>query len=350
LTITNVIVRGTSLTAADAAALRNNENSVVNINGTSYVLAPNESNVAIENNGTCEINLSKPVEGADARVQGNIKQNGDKLTLTSIKLVGELLYTGGTVNKNTDVVVSAPGYCWNAAGVFGKHEEETNGHNCGNCNAELSKHTYVNGYCRCGDEEDNTKYVAKIDKTAKFTTLQAAFEAVEPGQTVTLLKEVVSDAWTIEKDNVTIDLGGYRIYFRGNGDAALTITGNNVMIKNGTLCTTGVVGFKTLVDNNGTLLTITNVIVRGTSLTGANAVTLRNNKDCVVSINGTSYVLAPSESNVAIENNGTCNIDLSKPVPGADARIQGTIKTIKGGLNKEETSKHIGVTEEIVAE
>ena len=185
-----------------------------------------------------------------------------------------------------------------------------------------------NGYCACGEQNPKANFVAETGGKGYSTLAEAIANA--NGGTVKLVKSVVTEAMSIEA-NVTIDLNGERIYFKATAEksAVLTIaSGYEVMITNGTLCTTGNNSYTTVIENNGNL-TITDVIVRGTGLGGENTATLRNNG--TVSINGVSFVLAIDWNGVAIENKGDCTVNLTA-TPTADARVQGVIKTVENGL------------------
>ena len=74
------------------------------------------------------------------------------------------------------------------------------------------------------------EYVAKAGET-KYESLAEAVAAAKDGDTVTLLADTKEDI-TIDK-SITLDLGGKTLTNTGAGKATITITGNNVTVKNG---------------------------------------------------------------------------------------------------------------------
>lgn len=74
------------------------------------------------------------------------------------------------------------------------------------------------------------EYVAKAGET-KYESLAKAVAAAKDGDTVTLLADTTEDV-TIDK-SITLDLGGKTLTNTGAGKATITITGNNVTVKNG---------------------------------------------------------------------------------------------------------------------
>ena len=348
LLITDVLIRATSLADANAAVLRNN--GTATINGSSFVLAADKTKVAIVNEGTCVINI-EPKAGEDARVQGMIQQISNELTLTAVKMYGKLEYTAGTVTRGSEeVAVSVSNnVCWNGTALddhsftnkkSSKKAEDADYNNpakyfvmCDHCNAISETDTVEVGAPLAGA-------VAQVGEIKYGTLIEAIEAAYLSGDEVKLLKSVVSDALSIE-DSVNINLNDNILYFRNTADknAALTIaSGKNVTITNGSVRTSGTTAYATLIENNGTLL-ITDVLIRATSLADANAAVLRNNG--TATINGSSFVLAADKTKVAIVNEGTCVINI-EPKAGEDARVQGMIQTVEGGLSK--TGTHYGKT------
>ena len=267
-----------------------------------------------------------------------IKQVSGKLTLTAGKLTGMLDYTDGTVIRGAGVVVSAPNCCWKD-NVLAKHKAAEGKHECAHCGEKASDHSYKDGYCTvCKIEKEGTAFVAEIVGGKKYLTLQAAIDDAKSGDTIELKRYVVSDALTIS-ENITIKLNGYQLFFRGTAEKSVALTiakGYTVTFENGMLCLTGTNTYKTLVENNGTLI-LNSVIVRGTGLSGENTVALKNNG--TADINDASIVLAVDSKNVAIENNGDCDINIV-PSDTVEARVSGVIKTVEGKLFIE--GKHIG--------
>lgn len=83
-----------------------------------------------------------------------------------------------------------------------------------------------------------------------FNTLQAAINAAQDGQTVTLLADATEDAAIAAGKNITLDLGGKTLTNTNTGKATLTIAkGATATVKNGSIV--GGTGYYTI-DNYGT--------------------------------------------------------------------------------------------------
>lgn len=83
-----------------------------------------------------------------------------------------------------------------------------------------------------------------------FNTLQAAIDAAQDGETVTLLTYAIEDATVTAGKNITLDLGGKTLTNTNAGKATLTIAkGATATVKNGSIV--GGTGFYTI-QNNGT--------------------------------------------------------------------------------------------------
>lgn len=83
-----------------------------------------------------------------------------------------------------------------------------------------------------------------------FNTLQAAIDAAQDGETVTLLTDAIEDATVTAGKNITLDLGGKTLTNTNADKATLTIAkGATATVKNGSIV--GGTGFYTI-QNNGT--------------------------------------------------------------------------------------------------
>ena len=83
-----------------------------------------------------------------------------------------------------------------------------------------------------------------------FNTLQAAIDAAQDGETVTLLADATEDATIAAGKNITLDLGGKTLTNANAGKATLTIAGDaTATVKNGSVV--GGTSFYTI-QNNGT--------------------------------------------------------------------------------------------------
>ncbi len=139
-----------------------------------------------------------------------------------------------------------------------------------------------------------------------FDTLQAAIDAAQDGETVTLLTDATEDATIAAGKNITLDLGGKTLTNTNAGKATLTIAkGATATVKNGSIvggtgyCTIDSYGTATLEDvtatagntdssmirNDGTL-----TIESGSYSGGLNVV--KSEEDSTLIINGGKYELS----------------------------------------------------------
>lgn len=77
---------------------------------------------------------------------------------------------------------------------------------------------------------DTTTYVAEVG-TTKYETLQAAIEAAQDGQTVTLLADAAEDV--VISKSITLDLGGKTLTNTNAGKATISVQSGTVTVKNG---------------------------------------------------------------------------------------------------------------------
>lgn len=144
--------------------------------------------------------------------------------------------------------------------------------------------------------------VAKVGEIA-YTSLDAAFEAANDGDTVTLLADITEDV--VINKNITFDLGGKTITNTGAGKATLTVAGGaTATVKNGSIvggasyyniqnngtatlegitATAGNTG-SSMIDNWGTL-----TITSGTYTGGLNVV--KSEEGSTLVINGGDFTL-----------------------------------------------------------
>ncbi|MBQ9814660.1 MAG: InlB B-repeat-containing protein, partial [Lachnospiraceae bacterium] len=137
--------------------------------------------------------------------------------------------------------------------------------------------------------------VAKIGETY-YTSLAAAVAAAQSGDTVELLVDHTGTGIFLGAGdkNITIDLGGHTftcseaVGSSGTKTQALHLEkGNTVILKNGTVTCTADSGVKMLVQNYADL-TLENVTLDGSNLTGNGTYVLSNNCGNVVIGNGTT--------------------------------------------------------------
>ena len=112
------------------------------------------------------------------------------------------------------------------------------------------KCNYVNGKCECGrscdhvDKVDDNGYCtfchALVEPYAigevRYTSLEAALDAANAGDTITLRGNFYQGAATVEINKpVTLDLGGHTLTSDADGAPVLLILAENVTIQNGTV-------------------------------------------------------------------------------------------------------------------
>ena len=149
------------------------------------------------------------------------------------------------------------------------------------------------------------KFVAEIGSQG-YESLQAAIDAAQDGQTVTLLADATEDV--IISKSITLDLGGKTLTNTNAGKATISVTGGTVTVKNGNVkggndyynieatkgsnanltltdvtATAGNTG-SSMIDNWGTL-----TITSGTYNGGLNVV--KSEEDSVLNISGGTFTL-----------------------------------------------------------
>lgn len=167
-----------------------------------------------------------------------------------------------------------------------------------------------------GDGEGATVSVAEV-KGVNYPSLQAAIDAAQDGQTVTLLADATEDV--VINKNITLDLGGKKLSNTNSGKATISVQGGTVTVKNGNIvggtgyynievtkgsnanltlvdvtATAGNTG-SSMIDNWGTL-----TITSGTYTGGLNVV--KSEEDSTLSITGGTFTLdyAPSSGYTAV--------------------------------------------------
>ena len=108
------------------------------------------------------------------------------------------------------------------------------------------------GYTSVANADGTYGVVAGVAQVAgkAFNTLQAAIDAAQDGETVTLLTDATEDATIAAGKNITLDLGGKTLTNTNAGKATLTIAkGATATVKNGSIA--GGTGYYTI-DNYGT--------------------------------------------------------------------------------------------------
>lgn len=101
------------------------------------------------------------------------------------------------------------------------------------------------------------KYVAEIDSQG-YESLQAAINAAQDGQTVTLLADAAEDV--VISKSITLDLGGKTLANTNAGKATISVTGGTVTVKNGNVMGgTGYYNIEVTKEGSNANLTLTDV-------------------------------------------------------------------------------------------
>ena len=228
------------------------------------------------------------------------------------KGLGQVAITGGTFTaKDDNAAIKA--YAWDSAtkqeSAF-DNSAKTVAVSGGTFSSAVASDLCAEGYAPVANTDGTYSVgvpVAQIGGTA-FTSLQAAIDAAQDGETVTLLTDAAEDV-AIGKD-ITLDLGGKTLTNTNAGKATLTIAeGATATVKNGSFIggtryyTIDNYGTATLEDitatagntdssmirNDGTL-----TIESGTYTGGLNVV--KSEEDSTLAINGGKFELSHAAS------------------------------------------------------
>ena len=150
-----------------------------------------------------------------------------------------------------------------------------------------------------------------------FNTLQAAIDAAQDGETVTLLADATEDATVAAGKNITLDLGGKTLTNTNAGKATLTIAkGATATVKNGSIV--GGTGYYTI-DNYGT------ATLEDVTATAGNTDSSMIRNDGILTIESGSYsgglnVVKSEEGSTLSITGGTFTLDYA-PSSGYTAVI-----------------------------
>ena len=195
-----------------------------------------------------------PVEKAEG--DGAI-QDGATISIVNrpgYKGLGQIAITGGTF-KAKDANAAIKAYTWDSStkqeSAFGNSAKTVAVYG-GTFSSSVPEALCAEG-CNPVENPDGTYgvsgSVAQVGFKA-FNTLQAAIDAAQDGETVTLLTDATEDATIAAGKNITLDLGGKTLTNTNTGKATLTIAkGATATVKNGSIV--GGTGYYTI-DNYGT--------------------------------------------------------------------------------------------------
>ncbi len=170
------------------------------------------------------------------------------------KGLGQIAITGGTFTAKTGNA-ALKAYTWDSA----TKQESTFDNSaktvavCGGTFSSSVPEALCAEGCKPIENPDGTHgvsgSVAQVGFKA-FNTLQAAIDAAQDGETVTLLADATEDATISAGKNITLNLGGKTLTNTNTGKATLTIAkGATATVKSGNIV--GGTGFYTI-QNNGT--------------------------------------------------------------------------------------------------
>ena len=153
------------------------------------------------------------------------------------------------------------------------------------------------------------KYVAEV-KGVKYETLQAAIDAAQDGQTVTLLADATEDV--VISKSITLDLGGKTLANTNAGKATISVQSGTVTVKNGNVV--GGTSYYNIEVTKDANLTLTDV----TATAGNNGSSMIDNYGTLTITSGTY----------------TGGLDTVKNEPSAKLNITGGTFTLTKGTSK----------------
>ena len=227
------------------------DNSTINAKTMGAQVCSGNLNV---NAGSAITVSGDPVEKAEG--DGAI-QDGAAISIVNrpgYKGLGQISITGGTFTAKTGNA-ALKAYTWDSA----TKQESTFDNSAktvavygGTFSSSVPEALCAEG-CKPIENPDGTHgvsgSVAQVGFKA-FNTLQAAIDAAQDGETVTLLADATEDATISAGKNITLDLGGKTLTNTNTGKATLTIAkGTTATVKSGNIV--GGTGFYTI-QNNGT--------------------------------------------------------------------------------------------------
>ena len=253
-------------------------------------------------------------DGIDKTINDGAIEDGAAISIVNrigYKGLDEIKVEGGTFTANgTNAAVKA--YDWDntnktESGFTQNDKVSVSG---GTFSSAVDKSLCAEGYIPTQNADGTYgvkegKFVAEIGSQG-YETLQAAIDAAQDGQTVTLLADAAEDV--VISKSITLDLGGKTLTNTDAGKATISVTGGTVTVKNGNVvggtsyynievtkgsnanltltdvtATAGNTG-SSMIDNWGTL-----TITSGTYTGGLNVV--KSEEGSVLNISGGTFTL-----------------------------------------------------------
>ena len=271
------------------------------------------------------------------------------------KGLGQIAIAGGTFKaKGNNAALKA--YTWDSATkqkLAFDNSAKTVAVSGGTFSSAVASGLCAEGYAPVANADGTYSVAAGVAQVAgkAFTSLQAAIDAAQDGETVTLLADATEDV-AISK-NITLDLGGKTLTNTNNSKATISVQSGIVTVKNGNVVGgTGYYNIEVTKDSNANL-TLTDVtatagnngssmidnygtltITSGTYTGGLD--TVKNEPNAKLTISGGEFTLTKGTSKGftgvvfnygALEINGGTFIQSDKSAPYAQAQVIHTDKS-----------------------
>ena len=225
--------------------------------------------------------------------------------LTEIKVEG-----GKFTAKGDNAAVKA--YDWANQTESGFTQDEKVAISGGTFSSAVDKSLCADGYIPTQNADGTYgvkegKYVAEIDSQG-YESLQAAINAAQDGQTVTLLADAAEDV--VISKSITLDLGGKTLTNTNAGNATISVQSGTVTVKNGNVV--GGTGYYNIEAKKDANLTLTDV----TATAGNNGSSMIDNWGTLTITSGTytggMNTVKSEEGSVLNISGGTFTCDFGK--------------------------------------
>ena len=267
----------------------------LNISGAGTAITVTGDSIAkTENDGAIE-------DGAAISI---VERTGYK-GLTEIKVEG-----GKFTAKGDNAAVKA--YDWANQTESGFTQDEKVAISGGTFSSAVDKSLCADGYIPTQNADGTYgvkegKYVAEIDSQG-YESLQAAINAAQDGQTVTLLADAAEDV--VISKSITLDLGGKTLTNTNAGNATISVQSGTVTVKNGNVV--GGTGYYNIEAKKDANLTLTDV----TATAGNNGSSMIDNWGTLTITSGTytggMNTVKSEEGSVLNISGGTFTCDFGK--------------------------------------
>lgn len=183
-----------------------------------------DTNIVVINNGTfAAVNDESSSNGNNIFDDSNYK-----LTINNGKFnCGKDNQTNGVVNKDSKASILGGEYSTKTNITLTSTETYTWGDNTNEADKDTYPYIINSASAAVVTHSDGTE--------TSYTTLADAISSVQDGETITLKKDVTTEATTTIDKNITLDLGGYTLSSTGNDSTVTIDSEKNVTIKNGTI-------------------------------------------------------------------------------------------------------------------